>query len=171
MSDGGFPLIFAAVKRVLRAAEPEDTERIGDEIGHSIRPPMVLALTGQLGAGKTTFVRGLARGLGIDRVKSPSFTFVNLYEGRYPLYHVDLYRLETGEELVPLGLLEVLENEGAVVAIEWAERCEPLLPEDRVNVHISYGANVERTIVLEARGPRSRDLLSRLRVRNSVDME
>jgi tRNA A37 threonylcarbamoyladenosine biosynthesis protein TsaE len=77
--------------------------------------------------------------------------------------------LESGEELVPLGLLEVLENEGAVVAIEWSERCEPLLPDDRLDVRIDHVSETEREITLEARGSNSQELLSRLSVPNEVD--
>jgi tRNA threonylcarbamoyladenosine biosynthesis protein TsaE len=157
------------MKRALRTSNSEATEAIGHDIGETIEPPMVLALTGPLGAGKTTFVRGIARGLGIERVKSPSFTLINLYKGRCPLYHVDLYRLETGEELVPLGLLEVLENEGAVVAIEWSDRCEALLPDDRLDIRIGHASETEREITLEARGPLSRELLSRLGFDNEVE--
>ena len=78
LSSGAFPRIFGEMKRALRTSSPDATEAIGFDIGESLKPPMVLALTGPLGAGKTTFIRGLARGLGVHRVKSPSFTFINL---------------------------------------------------------------------------------------------
>jgi tRNA threonylcarbamoyladenosine biosynthesis protein TsaE len=148
--------------RVLLTKTAEETERIGHELGKSLQPPMVFALRGPLGAGKTTFVRGLARGLGIDRVKSPSFTFINLYEGRVPLYHVDLYRLEAGEELVPLGLLEIFADEQAAAAVEWAERCESLLPEARLEVRFEHLSQGERRLSLEAMGEDAIRLLSSL---------
>jgi tRNA threonylcarbamoyladenosine biosynthesis protein TsaE len=101
-----------------------DTRRIGQTLGTAIQEPIIIALTGDLGCGKTAFVQGLAKGLEVSEkyyITSPTFTLINEYPGRYPLYHVDLYRIEHHVELEDLGLDELLQSE-AVIAIEWAER-------------------------------------------------
>lgn len=102
---------------------PTDTEALGEEWGREARRGWVIALSGDLGAGKTQLVRGLARGLGVTaRVHSPTFTLVNEYGGgRLRLFHLDLYRLETAEQIRGAGLEEFLQPEGVAV-IEWAER-------------------------------------------------
>lgn len=102
---------------------PVETETLGERFGKSAQIGWVLALSGELGAGKTQFVRGLARGLGINaRVHSPTFSLVNIYEGgRLTLFHIDLYRLERVEQIVAAGLEDYLRPAGVTV-IEWAER-------------------------------------------------
>ena len=102
---------------------PAETEALGEAWGRAAKSGWVIALVGDLGAGKTQFVKGLARGLGITgRVHSPTFTLVNIYpSGRLPLFHLDLYRLETREQIVAAGLEEYLSPAGGTV-IEWAER-------------------------------------------------
>ncbi|HEY4416344.1 MAG TPA: tRNA (adenosine(37)-N6)-threonylcarbamoyltransferase complex ATPase subunit type 1 TsaE [Verrucomicrobiae bacterium] len=102
---------------------PAETEAIGERLGRVAKPGLVIALSGDLGAGKTQFVRGLARGLGITmRVHSPTFTLVNEYGGgRLKLFHLDLYRLETAEQIWGAGVAEYLSPDGVAV-IEWFER-------------------------------------------------
>jgi tRNA threonylcarbamoyladenosine biosynthesis protein TsaE len=102
---------------------PADTEALGEKFGRAARPGWVIALSGELGAGKTQFVRGVARGLGIPaRVHSPTFTLVAEYGGgRLPLFHLDLYRLETPEQILSAGVEDFLQPDGVAV-IEWAER-------------------------------------------------
>src|SRR3954462_15799151 len=102
---------------------PAETEALGESWGRTAKKGLVIALSGDLGAGKTQLVKGLARGLGIvTRVHSPSFTLVNVYTGgRLTLFHLDLYRLETREQILSAGLEEYLGPEGVAV-IEWAER-------------------------------------------------
>lgn len=102
---------------------PAETESLGETLGRAAKSGLVIALSGDLGAGKTQFVKGLARGLGITaRVHSPSFTLVNVYAGgRLPLFHLDLYRLETPGQILSAGLDEYLKPEGVAV-MEWAER-------------------------------------------------
>jgi len=102
---------------------PAETEALGEKLGRVAQRGLVIALSGDLGAGKTQFVRGLARGLGVaGRVHSPTFTLVNEYGGgRLPLFHLDLYRLETAEQIRSAGIEEFLSPEGVSV-IEWAER-------------------------------------------------
>src|SRR5262245_23334967 len=102
---------------------PAETESLGETWGRAARQGLVIALSGDLGAGKTQLVKGIARGLGINtRVHSPTFTLVNVYSGgRLTLYHLDLYRLETQEQILSAGLEEYLRPDGVAV-IEWAER-------------------------------------------------
>ena len=108
---------------VFVSLRPADTESLGESWGREAQRGLVLALTGDLGAGKTALVRGFAHGLGCtSRVHSPTFTLVNVYEGgRLPLFHLDLYRLETPEQIHGAGVDEYLQPDGVAV-IEWAER-------------------------------------------------
>ena len=128
---------------------PEETERIGAELAQSLAPGAVLALYGDLGAGKTAFVRGLARGLGIDwPVTSPTFNVVNEYPGPVPLFHFDLYRLADAEELYDLGWEEYPER-GGVVAVEWSERAEGIFPPGTLRVTIEKTGENDRRITAE----------------------
>ena len=104
---------------------PTETEALGEKFGRAARAGLVIALSGDLGAGKTQFVKGLARGMGISgRVHSPTFALINEYVGgRLKLFHLDLYRLETVEQILSAGIEEYLQPEGVSV-IEWAERIE-----------------------------------------------
>ena len=105
----------------LETASPEETEAAGERLAGGLRAGDLLLLQGPLGSGKTTFVRGLARGLGIEAdVQSPTFMLVRIYPGRLPLAHVDLYRLHNSAELTDLGLDELLDE--GVVAVEWGDR-------------------------------------------------
>ena len=128
-----------------------DTAAIGREIGSTLVAGDVVLLHGDLGAGKTAFVRGLAEGLGVpgDEVSSPTFTLVQEYRGgRLPLFHVDLYRLTDPREIDDLGLDEIAED--GVLAIEWAER-HPRPPRGVVRVRIDHAGEMERRSVIEAR--------------------
>ena len=129
----------------------EETEALGEALARTLRPGSVVAFTGDLGAGKTAFVRGLARGLGIgDRVTSPTFTIVNEYEGRLPLFHFDMYRLGDEDELFDIGWEDYL-NRGGVCAVEWSERIAGALPPETVTVTISRCPEHEdwRKIIIE----------------------
>lgn len=109
-----------AIRHFYTASE-EETERLGRQLGQQLSAGARIAYYGDLGAGKTAFTRGLARGLGItDRITSPTYTIVNEYEGRIPLFHFDLYRLGSAEELFDIGWEDYLSREG-VVAVEWSE--------------------------------------------------
>jgi tRNA threonylcarbamoyladenosine biosynthesis protein TsaE len=104
-------------------SSPGETEALGEELGRRLRPGDLVLLVGELGAGKTTFVRGAARGVGSEApVASPTFQLVRVYPGRTQLAHVDLYRIEAGAELRDLGLEELL-DQGAVI-VEWGERLD-----------------------------------------------
>ena len=136
---------------VRQSRSERDTAAIGRELGATLSAGDVVLLHGDLGAGKTAFVRGLAEGLGVDsqEVSSPTFTLVQEYRGgRLPLFHVDLYRLNDPREVDDLGLDEIAED--GVLAIEWAER-HPRPPRDVVRVRIEHAGETERRIVIEAR--------------------
>ena len=129
---------------------PEETVKIGAAIGKIIPAGTVLAYRGDLGAGKTAFTRGLARGLGIsDRVTSPTFTIVNEYEGgRLPLFHFDMYRLGSSDELFDIGWEDYL-SRGGVCAVEWSENVMDALPEDTVWVRIAREGDTGRSITIK----------------------
>jgi len=134
---------------------PADTEALGVTIGHAVQRGWVIALSGDLGAGKTQLVRGLARGLGATaRVHSPTFTLVNEYGGgRLRLFHLDLYRLETAEQMASAGIEEFLQPEGVSV-VEWAERiCElGMTIPDLKHVRIEIVSDHERKITYDTFG-------------------
>ena len=130
------------------SANAEATEAAGERLGRTLGPGAVVALTGELGAGKTCFVQGLVRGLGAAvRATSPTFVLVNEYKGRVPVHHVDAYRTDSMTELMDLGLLEMIGGEG-VTLIEWADKLTPLLPPDTIHVHIAGVGDEPRTITI-----------------------
>ena len=136
------------------------TERIGERLARLARPGDVLALWGELGAGKTVLTKGVAAGLGLDAADVSSPTFIILHEhygGRMPLFHLDLYRLE-GQDLGSTGWEETLDA-GGVTVIEWPDRAGAALPADRVDVRLEHIADTKRRVLLSATGERSRDLL------------
>jgi tRNA threonylcarbamoyladenosine biosynthesis protein TsaE len=116
----------------------EETYRLGEEMGSKAEPGEVYALTGDLGTGKTVFAQGFAKGLGVDDyVNSPTFTILQVYEdGRLPLYHFDVYRIEEPEEMEEIGYEDYFYGDG-VTLIEWAEIIEELLPEKVCRISIS----------------------------------
>jgi tRNA threonylcarbamoyladenosine biosynthesis protein TsaE len=125
-----------------------ETEKIGERLARFLKAGAVVALNGDLGAGKTAFIRGLARGLGVkDRVTSPTFTIVNEYEGNLPLFHFDLYRLNGGDELFDIGWDDYLER-GGVCAVEWSERAPEVLENGAVHVTIRRGCGPEQRHIL-----------------------
>lgn len=139
--------------KVYKSKSTEETRAIGKKIGETLTPGSVLALSGDLGTGKTAFTQGIAEGLQIDEwVNSPTFTVIQQYEGgRLPLYHLDVYRIEDPSELEEIGVDEALFGEGVCV-IEWAEMVEEILPEN--TVHITIEKNLEkgfdyRTVTVE----------------------
>ena len=127
---------------------PEETEKIGAAIGKIIPAGMVLAYRGDLGAGKTAFTRGLARGLGFkEAVTSPTYTIVNEYlGGRLPLFHFDMYRLGGEDELFDIGWEDYLAR-GGVCAVEWSEQVSGAVPEDAVLVDIARGEGENDRII------------------------
>ena len=122
---------------VIETRSPEETFRLGEQLGEKSRPGQVYTLTGDLGVGKTVFTQGLAKGLGIDEpVNSPTFTIVQVYEGgRLPFYHFDVYRIGDVEEMDEVGFEDYIMGDG-VSLIEWADLIRELLPEQIVEVKI-----------------------------------
>lgn len=137
---------------------PTETEALGEALAARLTAGTVVAFTGDLGAGKTAFTRGLARGLGVpDRVTSPTFTIVNEYEGgRLPLFHFDMYRLGSADDLFDIGWEDFLRR-GGVCAVEWSETVQEALDADTIYVDIRRGAE-DNQRVLTIRGPGSEDL-------------
>lgn len=114
----------------------DETLKLGEIIGKSINPGSIIALTGDLGAGKTVFVKGIARGLGVkEEPNSPTFVIMNSYEGRMPLYHFDLYRLSDEDEMIGIGYEEYFYGDG-VCAVEWADRIQEIFPDNTIYVEI-----------------------------------
>jgi tRNA threonylcarbamoyladenosine biosynthesis protein TsaE len=137
-------------ERVTRSAE--ETQALGEEIGAGLGPGAVVACVGELGTGKTSFLQGVARGLGVaSDVTSPTFTLVNVYRGRLPVHHLDAYRTDSLTEVLDLGLEEMLDGEG-VTLIEWADKILPLLPARAIIVRISGLGDEPRRIELEEPG-------------------
>jgi tRNA threonylcarbamoyladenosine biosynthesis protein TsaE len=132
----------------------QETEAVGAAVGSLLRIGDLVVLTGDLGAGKTTFAKGVARALGITQpVTSPTFTIVQEYDGRMPLAHVDVYRLDRIQELHDLGFEELLE--GRVTVVEWGEAIAQILPRDRIDVRIAMHDDDDTARVLDivASGP------------------
>ena len=133
---------------VVSRSAPE-TQVLGERLGRRLGPGDVVACIGPLGAGKTCFLQGLARGLGVTTdVTSPTFVLVNQYRGRLPVYHVDAYRTGSLTELVDLGLEEMLHGQGVTV-VEWADKLLPLLPPRTVTVTIAGLGDEPRQIDLD----------------------
>ncbi len=128
----------------------EETEAVGENIAKSLSPGDFLAFKGELGAGKTAFIRGMARGLNIKaNVTSPTFTILNEYPGSPPLAHFDMYRVNSWEDLESTGFFDFL-NSGCILAVEWSENIENALPEDYTLVDIRRG-NGENERIIEVK--------------------
>lgn len=144
-----------------------ETQNLGQTLGAGIHQPIIIALTGDLGSGKTAFVQGLAKGLDVSEkyyITSPTFTLINEYPGRRPLFHVDLYRIEHLPELEEIGLDEVLQKD-VVIAIEWAEK----LSGDRLSNHLELRLKIisenTRRIDIFAYGHQAGNLLKAVETR------
>ena len=148
---------------VLISRSPEETRAFGEAIGRRLTGGEWIALEGNLGAGKTQLIQGLARGLGITdtAVTSPTFVYVHEFRGRHPLAHVDLFRIEREADLFDLGLLEYLDSPW-VVAIEWADKAGGALPAERLTIRLVQEDETTRRIEFEASGERYQTLLDAL---------
>ncbi len=136
-----------------RLPDQAATAVFASELAASFEPGSVIALTGPLGAGKTTFVKAAARVLGVEEeVTSPSFIRLNVYTGRFPVYHLDLYRVKDTTEFVTFGLDEWLDT-GGVTLIEWADRVAEILPAHSITVALDYDQESEGRIVTVTDGP------------------
>ena len=151
------------IKRLeLTSDSPEETQRIGEQIGRLSRAGDVYLLVGNLGAGKTCLTQGIARGLEIDEpAASPSFIVVRELRGRLPLYHIDLYRLDRIEEIVDLGLDDYLSG-GGICVVEWAEKGLSVLPAEHLLIEIEYLSDTERSLRLRPSGSRYLEMVENL---------
>ncbi|CDQ20358.1 tRNA (adenosine(37)-N6)-threonylcarbamoyltransferase complex ATPase subunit type 1 TsaE [Halobacillus karajensis] len=131
-----------------KSSSVEETQRVAEQLGERLRPNDVLTLEGDLGAGKTTFTKGLGKGLGVKRtINSPTFTIMKEYQGRVPFYHMDVYRLEDSDE--DLGFDEYFDGDGVTV-VEWAQFIEEFLPKERLDITIRYMDDSTRLLIMEA---------------------
>ena len=139
-----------------------------EAIGHELHGGEIIALTGELGAGKTVLVRGIAAGVGIppDQVTSPTFTLIHEYQGRLRFVHADLYRVESEAELDFIGLEEYY-NASTIVVAEWADRMGNTLPVDHLEIHLAHSSRRVRTVTVTPKGPQSHSLLQKLIQRTS----
>lgn len=141
---------------------PQQTQRIGSQLGELAQAGDVFLLVGELGVGKTCLAQGIAWGLGIDDyATSPSFVLIREYQGRLPLYHIDFYRLDSIKEVIELGLEDYLYGSGLCV-VEWAEKGLDVLPEEHLLIRIEYLSENERKLYLEPSGERYREMLCQL---------
>ncbi|MBD3349278.1 MAG: tRNA (adenosine(37)-N6)-threonylcarbamoyltransferase complex ATPase subunit type 1 TsaE [Candidatus Eisenbacteria bacterium] len=148
---------------VFSTSSPEETRDLGRLLGSRLFAGAVVALRGELGTGKTVLVQGISAGLGFDGyVSSPSFVVVNEYDGRLPIYHVDLYRMEGPDSVEGLGYRELFWSRG-VALIEWAERAGGLLPDDRLDVAVESRDRTRRVFEFRAKGERHERALQGLR--------
>ncbi len=127
---------------------PEETRKVAAGLAQNLRPGAVIALHGELGAGKTCFVQGLAEALGVTRtVNSPTYTLISEHHGRLQLNHIDFYRIHNANEALDVGLDEYLDGDG-VTAIEWADRVDGLLPARTIYVHLQAGTTPDERIII-----------------------
>jgi len=129
----------------------EETMLAGEKLAKALKPGDVIALSGNLGSGKTTFTKGIGRGLGVkdpERINSPTFVLIREYKGEVPLYHLDLYRLGNLEEIENLAIEEYIYGDGVTV-IEWAERMAPILPEKHILVKFKFRGPNKREVSIE----------------------
>ncbi|MCL5290126.1 MAG: tRNA (adenosine(37)-N6)-threonylcarbamoyltransferase complex ATPase subunit type 1 TsaE [Firmicutes bacterium] len=142
--------------KIFKTSSPEETVRVGKVLGALLEPGDLLCLSGDLGAGKTTFARGVALGLGIKgRVTSPTFILINEYPGKIPMYHMDVYRLDGPAGMDDLGYEEYFYGNG-VTLVEWAEKVEKILPGERMDIYLAPSSEDSdaREITLKPRGGR-----------------
>ena len=141
------------MKEAFTTNSPEETIDLGRKIGKLLKQGNVVALIGNLGVGKTVIANGLCCGLGVkeDYITSPTYTIINQYDGRIPVYHIDLYRLKDSSELYNLGWDEYIYGHGVCV-IEWADRAAEMLSEEYLMINIEVTGEKRRKITLQAKG-------------------
>lgn len=149
------------MKKIFETLNQNQTEKLGEALGKLLKAGDFLALTGDLGAGKTAFTRGIARGLGIhEDITSPTFTIINQYEAPVPLAHMDAYRLKMPEELENAGFYDYMED--FVVVLEWADRVEELLPRDVLWIYFTVLDENRRTIEFQSQTSHYDNILQEL---------
>jgi tRNA threonylcarbamoyladenosine biosynthesis protein TsaE len=150
------------------APDEQATERLGALLAEALQPGTVVALIGNLGAGKTRLVRAVAEAAGVDRreINSPTFVLVHEYEGRWSIYHFDTYRLHDAGEFVDLGAEEYFHSAG-VSFVEWADRVASVLPDDHLRIEIATTGDTSREFRITATGPRAARVVERLAANQS----
>ena len=149
------------MKKILK--DLEETRKFGIALGKILKPEDVLCLNGDLGSGKTTLTKSIGLGLDVeDYITSPTFALINEYEGRYPVYHFDTYRLEAIEEVDDLGFDEYIYGKGVSI-IEWADRIEKALPREKIIIDIEKGKSEEERILnISGYGKRYKEIIEEL---------
>ena len=147
----------------IKTTSVKETIAIGKKLGKLMSPGDVIYLTGELGAGKPCFVKGIAEGLGIrgKDITSPTFIIINEYKGKIPLYHIDLYRIGVIDDLRDIGMDEIVYGKG-VTAIEWAERIKDVLPDERLDITLKWVDDKTRSIEIRAFGHHHKEILDKL---------
>ncbi|HTI51716.1 MAG TPA: tRNA (adenosine(37)-N6)-threonylcarbamoyltransferase complex ATPase subunit type 1 TsaE [Planctomycetaceae bacterium] len=147
------------------APDERATARLGELLARVLEPRTVVALIGNLGAGKTRLVRAIAEAAGVDRreINSPTFVLVHEYQGRFPVYHFDTYRLHDESEFISLGAEEYFSGDG-VCFVEWADRVAGIIPADHLRIEISTTGDTSREFRLIATGPRSSRMVEKLAI-------
>jgi|GEM_PF-80976 len=163
-------------KALLSTTSERETFAVGEALGGLLKRGTVIALDGDLGAGKTVLVKGATSGLGVERqVRSPTFNLLQVYHGRVPVYHFDFYRLEDEAELLEIGFQEYMDDTEGVVFIEWALKFPRELPGERLEIFLEYensgepGTSKHRKLYLMPRGEYYRELLDNLLETNQYD--
>lgn len=149
------------MKLIIKSNSPDETFRIGARIGSELNSGDVIGLIGELGAGKTYLIKGIAKGAGCQNaniVTSPTFTFIHIYAGKVPIYHVDFYRVKDYKELKDIGAEDVIYGDG-IALVEWADRAIEALPADRLMIRLKHAGDDVREIKFEAEGRSSLRLL------------
>lgn len=130
---------------------PEETLALGTELGKQLKRGSFIGLVGQLGTGKTILTKGIAKGLGVKTyryVNSPSFVIIKEYKGRIPLYHFDIYRLDSSDDLETVGYEEYFYGRGVTI-VEWADKIKDILPEKRIDIHLLHKGQTKRKIIVK----------------------
>ena len=139
--------------REYRTHSAPETELVGEVLAAELKPGDLIAFTGGMGAGKTAFVRGLARGLGVSgEVSSPTYAIVNEYRGNPPLYHFDMYRISSEEDLYTTGFYDYLDGQKSILAVEWSENITEYLPKNTIWVAIEIQSDTDRKIQITGGG-------------------
>jgi tRNA threonylcarbamoyladenosine biosynthesis protein TsaE len=162
---------FLEVEMLTRSSAK--THALGRKIGEALSTGMIITLTGDLGSGKTAFVQGLARGLGVPPdyyVTSPTYTIINEYPGRFPLFHIDLYRLTDARAVADIGFYDVLHPEN-VIAIEWPQIIASELPSDLIALHFVIRNRTTRKISIRAYGLPGKSVIQRLGILEAATLK
>ena len=142
------------MKATIHTNSIEETLSLGEKLGARLAAGDVIALFGDLGAGKTTLTKGIAQGMNLsDDIHSPTFTLIHEHPGAIPLYHIDLYRLAHEEEVEGIGIEEYIYGDGVTI-IEWADRMKTMLPEGRLDIELKMRGDTEREMTFETDSPR-----------------